>query len=571
MALLGSGEALKILTDEGNTDLGRYGLQSGKLKDEVDALSHIDWHANLYWSWLYSLRALFQELPEGYPEFMRTQAWRRRQLYAALASWVQLHDDTIRQPDPTEPRPMAIGVTRPPPIPPPPPLGYVEPIPLFWGRLLSLTRMTLKGLDGLGVLTLEARERFTELDKLLIQILDIVSRQLTYEPPSSENRDFFDNLPSILGRMLPGVQEDGLATILTADVRTNETDAIGIEQAVGDIDLIIVACPMSNGKALLAVGPVLSYYEFKHPMSKQFTDESWRLILNSPNKPDRPRWYAPLLRLNKNSSGLTRLTNNLLGSESPCWSPDGKIIIFVGTDKDWNPDIYVMNANGRESKNLTNNPVSYLFPCWSPNGTKIAFVGGDKPNNHYDIYVMSSDGSELKRLTDNNTDNSSPCWSPDGKKIAFESGRYLRREIYIMNADGSEQKRLTSNSTDDSSPCWSPNGKQIAFVSRRDGNYEIYVMDAGGSKQKRITNNSAYDGKPCWSPDGKKIAFESLRYENYDIYIMNSDGSEQINLTNNPANDRHPCWSPNGKKIAFASFIGGNPEIYIMDLDSRNK
>jgi len=570
MALLGSSEALKILTDEGNTDYERYGFQSSKSKDEVGALSHLNWHANLYWSWLYSLRALFQELPEGYPEFMRTQAWRRRQLYAALASWVKLQDDTIRQPDPTEPRPMAIGATILQ-VPPRTPLGYVEPTPLFWGRLLSLTRMTLKGLDGLGVLTLEARERFAELEKLLIQILDIVSRQLTYEPPSSENRDFFEKLPSILGRMLPGVQEHGLATILTADVSTNETDAMGVEQAVGDIDLIIVACPMPDGKVLLAVGPVLSYYEFKHPMSERLKDESWRLMLNSPRRPERPRWYAPLLRLNKNSSGLTRLTNNLLRSESPCFSPDGKKIVFVGTDKDWNPDIYVMNADGREKKNLTINPALYLLPCWSPDGAKIAFVEGDKPDNHYDIYVMSSDGSELRRLTDNNTDNSSPCWSSDGKKIAFESGRYLRREIYIMNADVSEQKRLTNNSADDSSPSWSPDGKKIAFVSLRDENYDIYIMNNDGTEQKRLTNNPAYDGKPCWSPDGRQIAFESLRDKNYDIYIMNSDGSGQINLTDNPANDRHPCWSPDGKKIAFASFIGGNPEIYIMNLDSRNK
>ena len=570
MALLGSCEATNILMDEGNAGYEHRELKPSKSKDEVYAFSHVNWHANLYWSWLYTLRALLNELPEGYPEFMRTQAWRRHQLYTALASWVQLHDDTIRRPDPTEPRPIAIGVTRVR-IPPPPSLGYVEPIPLFWGRLLSLTRMTSKGLDELGVLTLEARERFTEFEKLLIQILDIVSRQLTYEPPSSEESDFFDKLPSILGRMLPGVQEHGLATILTFDIRTSETDAMGIEQAIGDIDLIIVACPMPDGKTFLAVGPVLSYYEFKHPMSKHFTDESWRLILNSPNKPDRPKWYAPLLRLNKNSYGLIRLTNNLLRSESPCWSPDGKIIVFVGTDNDWNPDIYVMNADGREKKNLTNNPALYLLPCWSPDGKKIAFVEGDKPNNHYDIYVMSSDGSELKRLTDNNTDNSSPCWSPDGKKIVFESGRYLRREIYIMNDDGSEQKRITNNSTDDSSPSWSPSGQQIVFVSDRDQNLEIYVMNEDGSEQKKLTNNPAIDLSPRWSPDGKKIAFASDRDGNFEIYVMNADGSEQKRLTNNCSKDGSPCWSPDGKKIAFASFIGGNPEIYIMDLDIRNK
>jgi len=45
----------------------------------------------------------------------------------------------------------------------------------------------------------------------------------------------------------------------------------------------------------LAAAPVLSYYEFKHPMSNRLTDEAWRELLDSPKKPERPRWYAPLM------------------------------------------------------------------------------------------------------------------------------------------------------------------------------------------------------------------------------------------------------------------------------------
>ncbi|MBC8469558.1 MAG: DUF3160 domain-containing protein, partial [Planctomycetes bacterium] len=165
MALLGSGEALKILTNEGNTDHERYGLHLSKLKSQVVTLDHINWHANLYWSWLYCIQALFQEVPEGYPGFLRTQIWNKRQLNTALASWTQFQDDVTRHYDPAEPQPMALGITMPlrqQPVP----AGYVEPNPLFWGRLLSLTRMTSKGLEDLNVLTSEARQRFTEFEKL---------------------------------------------------------------------------------------------------------------------------------------------------------------------------------------------------------------------------------------------------------------------------------------------------------------------------------------------------------------------------------------------------------------------
>ena len=570
MALLGSSEALEILTNEGKTDHERYGLKFSKLKSHVDTLDHINWHANLYWSWLYCIQTLFQEVPDGYPEFMRTQAWNRQQLNAALVSWTQLQDDATRHYNPDEVQLVAFGVE---PVPPPAPIGYVEPNPLFWGRLLSLTRMTSKGLDNLNVLTPKARRRFAELEKLLKQILDIVSKQLTYKPLSSENRDFFKKFPSIFRRILPGVQEYGLATVFTANLNTNETDTMVVAQAVGDIDLIIVACPMSDGKILLAVGPVLSYYEFKQPMSNRLTDEAWRTLLDSAQRSKRPEWYMPLIRLSKNPFELTRLRTNLLESKSPSWSPDGRKIAFVGTDKDWHPHIYVMNADGRKKKKLTDDPGIYSVPCWSPDGKKLAFgfKFGLKREGNNEIYIMNVEGSDQKRLTNNSTDDSAPSWSPDGKKIAFSSERDGNGEIYIMNADDSDQKRLTNDSDDNSSPSWSPDGKKIAFVSHRDLNYDIFVMNTDGSGLKRLTNNPAYDGWPSWSPDGEKIAFETLREKNYDIFIMNSDGSGLRNLTNNPARDRGPCWSPDGKKIAFTSFIRGIPEIYIMNSDSRNK
>jgi len=563
MALLGSCEATNILMDEGNAGYEHRELKPSKSKDEVYAFSHVNWHANLYWSWLYTLRALLNELPEGYPEFMRTQAWRRRQLHAGLASWIQLHDDTVRQPDPTEPRyPIPIAATIHPLPPPPPPLGYVEPIPLFWGRLSSLARMTSKWLDNLGVLTPEARGRLSRLEELLHRTLEIADRQLSNEPPLSKDREFFEELTSTFRKMFPGVQEHGLATILAAD-------EMGLEQAVGDIDLIIVACPTSDGKARLAVGPVLSYYEFKHPMSDRLSDQTWRLLLDSPQRPERPKWYAYLMQQSDDSSGLTRLTNNSVDDMSPCWSPDGKRIAFVGADRDWNIDIYVMNADGREKKNLTNKPAVYLFPSCSPNGTKIVFQSGLYGKG--EIYVMNADGSEQKRLTNNNTDDWQPCWSPDGKKIAFGSGKYGRREICVMNIDGSEQKRLTNNPADDSSPCWSPDGKKIVFVSERDGNFEIYVMNADGSEQKRLTDNPAIELFPRWSPDGKKVAFVSERDGNFEIYVMNADGSEQRRLTDNNFKDMNPSWSPDGKQIVFDLTMGDSPEIFIMDLDQKDK
>ncbi|MFH1883139.1 MAG: DUF3160 domain-containing protein, partial [Planctomycetota bacterium] len=76
-----------------------------------------------------------------------------------------------------------------------------------------------------------------------------------------------------------------------------------LEEAVGYVDLIIVACPSlhrtpygADGSIFLAAGPVLSYYEVKHPMSDRLTDEAWQELLDSPNRPERPKWYLPLMQ-----------------------------------------------------------------------------------------------------------------------------------------------------------------------------------------------------------------------------------------------------------------------------------
>jgi Tol biopolymer transport system component len=569
MAVLGSDEAMKIMDEAGDTRYERYGLRVEELKDKFDTMTVKDWNYNLYSSWLYSMRGLLQELPDGYPEFVRTQAWQRRKLNTALASWTQLRHDTILEVKQNyAPPPPAARLPDPPPPPPPPP-GYVEPIPVFWGRLLSQTRMASKGFDDLNVLRPEARRRFAEFEKLLQEILDIAGRQLKGVPLLPADGEFFKKLPSRLKSVVRDIDHKDSMTTLVADVVTNSAEGKVVEEAIGEFDLIVTACPMREDYVFLAVGPVLSYYEFKHPMSDRLTDESWELMLYSSVKPERPKWYVPMMKLHENFSGLMRLTNNLLHSGYPCWLKDGKIA-FVGRDKDWNPNIYVMNADGRELKNLTNKPDLYRLPVWSPDRTKIAFVAGDRPNK-CDIYVMNSDGSGLKRLTDNNTDNSSPSWSPDGKKIAFDSGRYLRRKIYIMNADGSEKKILINDSIDNSSPHWSPDGEKIAFVSFKDANFDIYVMRFNETEPKRLTNNPHYDGMPRWSPDGKQIVFVSDRDDNLEIYIMNADGSKQKRLTNNSYRDVSPCWSPDGKRIAFSSSIGRKTEIFILDLESSEK
>jgi hypothetical protein len=284
MAILGSNRAKTILIDEGDTDYIDYWPRFNELKVKFDVFNVSDWNRNLYWSWLYSLRSLIEEFPVGYPNFMRTQAWEKKELNAALASWTQLRHDTILY--------AKQSYTPPPPGPPPPDVsGYVEPVPEFYGRLLALSRMTREGLSELNALSADATERLINLEVILARLIEIANKELMNELLSEDDYKYIRGFGKVLEGAVINVDKMGVMTTLVADVHTYSFEELVVEEAVGYVELIIVACPMPDGSIFLAAGPVLSYYEFKHPMSDRLTDEAWRQLLDSPGRPDRPMWW----------------------------------------------------------------------------------------------------------------------------------------------------------------------------------------------------------------------------------------------------------------------------------------
>ncbi len=271
-------------------------------------------------------------------------------------------------------------------------------------------------------------------------------------------------------------------------------------------------------------------------------------------------------------------------------------IAFV-SERDGNPEIYVMDVDGKNQRRLTNNSDGDTSPSWSPDGNRIAFASdrdGHVDAMHglptYEIYVMNPNGDNPQNLTNSPHYDMSPSWSPDGKRIAFASNRFsfdgekhfLSFDICVMDNDGKNLQRLTENRQDDRDPSWSPDGKRIVFRARRDGHvenrfavtYEIYVMDNDGVNEQRLTENRKNDLEPVWSPDGKRIAFVSDRkgnFEHFDVYVMDADGGNQQQLTHHRAWDRNPSWSPDSKRIAFMSERDGNREIYVMDNSGEHQ
>ncbi len=292
MATLGSTRAYAILKQEGDTSYAGYLPQLRKLQREFAALDVGDWNRNLYWGWLYALEPLLREFPSGYPTFMRTSAWEDKELNTALSSWTELRHDTILYAKQSY-TPKATVVL-------PSVIGYVEPVPELYARLHALTEMTEAGLRDLNVLDQGETARLRGLEGILSRLTDIAKKELAGVELSDDDYRFIQDFGELLeeailkpNSSLPA-EPKGMETTLVADVHTDTNTGQVLEEAVGYANLLLVAYRSPDGQIILAAGPVLSHYEFKHPMRDRLTDEAWKEMLQTV-PPSPPAWTSSYL------------------------------------------------------------------------------------------------------------------------------------------------------------------------------------------------------------------------------------------------------------------------------------
>ncbi len=293
MAVLGSERALEILKEEGDTDYAgadtSYMKKLDELRKEFSELNEIEWNRNLYFSWLYTLKSLIKghENYGGYPTFMQTKAWEDKELNTALASWAELRHDTILYAKQSY-------TLEPTAIPEKPVVGYVEPVPEFYARILALTRMTKNGLEGLNALSDAEENRLGNLENVLERLLSISKKELENQELSDGDYEFIKNFGKNIESTVLGVSNKGTRTTMIADVHTDQNTNQVLEEGVGYVNLILVAYKVPDGRMIIGAGPVFSYYEFKQPMDERLTDEEWVGMLLNGNAPEQAPWLVGL-------------------------------------------------------------------------------------------------------------------------------------------------------------------------------------------------------------------------------------------------------------------------------------
>jgi TolB protein len=240
-----------------------------------------------------------------------------------------------------------------------------------------------------------------------------------------------------------------------------------------------------------------------------------------------------------------RVTSTTTLNITPVWSPDNQAIAYTsyrpsGQFGMYQDIILSFIQTGARTTPANGSPQrqNYL-PIFSPDGTRIAFTSNRDGNP--EIYVMNQDGTGLRRMTNNPAIDVTPTWSPSGNQLAWVSDRTGSPHIYIMNADGTGQRSLISEICD--RPTWSSGQfNEIAYAARSGPGYDIKVYSFSASTVTKITDGIGSNESPAFSPNGRHIAFTSTRSGKSQVFTVDRDGNNLRQITRE-GNNKFPNWS----------------------------
>lgn len=279
-AALGSDTALQILEENGSTAYAGYMDNMNLLREALGQENPELWSASLYAGWLHTLRPLLTVKGEGYPMFMQSEEWLKKDLECFAGSFTELKHDTVLYAKQVMAEmgggeDMEIIDFR----------GYVEPEPEVYARFADLAEATRQGLKTYNMLTADDEENLKRLSEMAEQLKEISNKELLDETLTDEEYRFIEDYGGNLEHFwYESVKDSGdyvfpdeYPSALVVDIATDPNGSV-LEVATGNPSEIYVVVKV-DGKLRIAVGSVYSFYQFAWPMSDRLTDSKWRIMM----------------------------------------------------------------------------------------------------------------------------------------------------------------------------------------------------------------------------------------------------------------------------------------------------
>ncbi len=191
-------------------------------------------------------------------------------------------------------------------------------------------------------------------------------------------------------------------------------------------------------------------------------------------------------------AGGTEVIHNFL----PAFSPDGARIAFM-TNRDGNMEIYSVNRDGTGLRRVTRHPGNDSTPTWSPAGNQIAFTS-DRTGSPQ-IYIVDADGLGQPRRITSESWADRATWSPAPyNEIAYAGRNGPGFDIKIFSPEQGQIRTITDSTGSNESPSWAPNGRHLAFASTRAGRTQIFTIARDGQDLRQVTK-AGNNVQPSWS------------------------------------------------------------------------
>lgn len=314
------------------------------------------------------------------------------------------------------------------------------------------------------------------------------------------------------------------------------------------------------------------------------------------------------------SRSSSPMKQHTIGSEGADFdvrvSPDGKWLAFVSTRHSPQPDLYLKTVDGQAVTQLTNDPSADVQPCFSPDGKRVLFASNRTGN--WDLWMLGLENGQLSQITYSPMHELHPTFAPDGKRLAYcafndRSGQW---ELWTLQLDQPGSRRMIGYGL---YPEWSPRGDSILYqrARQRGGRwFSIWKVDLDNGEprfpQELAASSEMALIQPSWSPDGTWVTYGTARlgtpapvetpadvnqpepptaadaaHRNApntadapampsrteaqatrgDIWMMRADGTEAVPLTDGSGVHFSPAWGVDGR-VYFSSRQNGSENIW---------